>query len=142
MNKLTIQYNLGEKREQREFTFDVPKVQDLLKSSKLTKKQQSSLLLAFKEEVKTSKAHFKDGAWPLDVEGVVAEIMLKVLGFETFMLKAALAANSGTSLSLSFKNGMTMTNTVDKVFFNLKSNKIYVAKSAKDADFDVQLGDL
>jgi len=125
----------------REFVLDIPKVQDIIKSSNLTKKQKQLFITNFKEEVKTTKSHFKDGAWDLDLNLMLSDFYVSVLGFEPFMIKAALCANTDTTLSMTHR-GVMMTNNKPKVFLNTKANKLYVATRAKNADWDTQLGDL
>ena len=116
-------------------------LKEVLTRSSFTKAQQSKMLELLTQQTKDLKSHFKDGAWRIDLDFVVNDVLMDVLGIDLFYVKAALSNAIGTDM-LAANNTTYLINTKDKVFLDTSSNKLYVDIKAKNASYDIQLGDL
>lgn len=110
--------------------------------SNLTKEQKTTLKNAIKEQIKTAKSHFKDGAWNLSARFYYDEVVESLLGFslsDMFITQLC----SQVNVTYTYNNGEPLfVNNVPKVFYSQVRNKMYVDTRARDVDYDVQLGDL
>ena len=111
----------------------------------LNKKEIQKFKKILNNEIKTLKFHFnKDVAWDIDFNYYYEEALMKFLGLNIDLKFEALShvLNKIEGLEAVYKDGgFKLVNTKDKVFYNPIKNKIYLAKSVKNIEHDIQLGD-
>ena len=135
-NQTEITFNLNGKRSKSLYPITVP--------TKLTSKQKAALDLSIQNQISDLKFHFnKDGAWNISVDTYVSYVLNDMFGcfldeYIELELKRRLA---GVALVYNGTNNI-FENETDRVFYNRKTNKIRVAKRAKDVNNEINIGRL
>ena len=104
--------------------------------NKLSRKIMKNLDKEINKEVKNIRQHFKEGAWNLDLRCIEDDILREAFGFNIndYILSRLLKSTEGLACTQQ-----QIVSDVDRVFYNIKTNKIYIDKQVKDINNDIQL---
>lgn len=124
-------------------------IKDVLYIKPLKKPLNQKEIKKFKKildnEIKSLKHHFNnEAAWDIDFNYYYEEALMQFLGLNIDLKFEALsyALNKIKGISAYYKEGtFKLTNEKEKVFYNPLNDKIYLSKTAKNVEYDIQLGD-